>query len=151
MRARSQRFFREMLGDVTEPVLAFGLNDVRLDGADTTESRQRLPAALNRRLRAQAARLGVSLASLCHLGWALVLSRSSHCEQGVFGTVLLGRSGAESEDMVGLLINTLPVRVDINGTGAQEAVRAVHARLGALLAHEQATLSAGPAVQWRGG
>ncbi|QLH62426.1 non-ribosomal peptide synthetase [Serratia symbiotica] len=100
-----------------------------------------MPAALNRRLRAQAARLGVSLASLCHLGWALVLSRSSHCEQGVFGTVLLGRSGAESEDMVGLLINTLPVRVDINGTGAQEAVRAVHARLGALLAHEQATLS----------
>nr|CDS57838.1 hypothetical protein SYMBAF_320005 [Serratia symbiotica] len=58
----------------------------------------------------------------------------------MFGTVLLGRSGAESEDMVGLLINTLPIRVDINGTGTQEAVRAVHARLGALLAHEQATL-----------
>lgn len=84
---------------------------------------------LNTRLRRQAARLGVSLESLCHLGWALVLSRSSHCEQVVFGTGLRAHRGI------------LPIRVDISETGTEEAARQVFARLEALQAHQQTPLS----------
>ncbi|WP_228129874.1 condensation domain-containing protein, partial [Acinetobacter vivianii] len=98
--ASSIQFFRNMLGDVTEPVLAFGLSDIHLDGLETTEHRMMFNSDLNNRLRAQANRLGVSLASLCHLGWAQVVSHCSGCEQVVFGTVLLGRSGIDSEDLV---------------------------------------------------
>lgn len=56
LRVRSQRFFREVLGGMRSSwcIASLRLNDVRLDGADTTESRQRLPAALNYRLRTQA-------------------------------------------------------------------------------------------------
>ena len=68
-----EAFFREMLGDIDEPTLPFGLQDVQGDGRDIEEARQALDAALNLRLREQARQLGVSAASLMHLAWAQVL------------------------------------------------------------------------------
>ncbi|MCG1019998.1 condensation domain-containing protein, partial [Mycetohabitans sp. B4] len=95
----------------------------------------------NDRLRAQAKRMGVSLASLCHLAWAQVLARASGNEQIVFGTVLFGRmqAGDSSDSAMGLFINTLPLRVDLNG-GVKDSVRSTHACLAALLEHEHASL-----------
>ncbi len=66
-----------MLGDITEQVLAFGINDVRLEGIEISEHRMQLTDDLNIRLRTQATRLGVSLVSLCYLGWAQVVSLCS--------------------------------------------------------------------------
>ncbi len=102
-----------------------------------------LPATLNDRLRNQARRLGVSLATLCHLAWAQVLSRTSGQEKVVFGTVLFGRmqSGEGADSGMGLFINTLPLRLDMDGTSAQESVRAAHTRLAELLDHEHASLA----------
>nr|WP_323073551.1 non-ribosomal peptide synthetase [Mycetohabitans endofungorum] len=136
-----KRFFTEMLADVDEPTLPFGLTDVLRDGDQVTESHRMLPQALNDRLRAQAKRMGVSLASLCHLAWAQVLARASGNEQIVFGTVLFGRmqAGNSSDSAMGLFINTLPLRVDLNG-GVKDSVRSTHACLAALLEHEHASL-----------
>ncbi|WQP36308.1 amino acid adenylation domain-containing protein (plasmid) [Sinorhizobium meliloti] len=102
-----------------------------------------LPQALNDRLRQQARRLGVSLASLCHLAWGQVMALSSGREQVVFGTVLFGRmhAGAGADRALGLFINTLPVRLDLDGTGVEASVRTTHARLSELLAHEHASLA----------
>ncbi|QPB24373.1 non-ribosomal peptide synthetase [Rhizobium sp. 007] len=102
-----------------------------------------LPQALNDRLRQQARRLGVSLASLCHLAWGQVVARASGREQVVFGTVLFGRmhAGAGADRALGLFINTLPVRLDLDGTGVEASVRTTHARLSELLAHEHASLA----------
>ncbi|WP_256344026.1 condensation domain-containing protein, partial [Pseudomonas costantinii] len=71
-----------------------------------------VPAALGRRLRAQARQQGVSTASLCHLAWAQVLAAVTGNERVVFGTVFLGRmeSGEGAEHALGMLINTLPLR-----------------------------------------
>ena len=89
-----ERFFRQMLGEVTEPTLPFGLTDVHQDGEDIVEARWMVPQILNDRLRAHARRLGVSLASLCHLALGQVLARNSGQERVVFGTVLFGRMEA---------------------------------------------------------
>ncbi|NVZ79863.1 non-ribosomal peptide synthetase, partial [Pseudomonas gingeri] len=62
-----EAFFRDMLGDIEEPTLAFGLQEVGGDGSHVIELRQDLDAALCRRLREQSRRLGVSSASLMHL------------------------------------------------------------------------------------
>nr|WP_036774510.1 non-ribosomal peptide synthetase [Photorhabdus australis] len=137
------RFFTDMLAGVDEPTLPFGLTEVRHDGSQITESRRILTDGLNNRLRGQARRLGVSLAALCHLAWAQVLSRTSGQEQVVFGTVLFGRmaAGEGADNGMGLFINTLPLRLDINGTSVRESVQAAHSRLAGLLEHEHASLA----------
>ncbi|MBK5540913.1 non-ribosomal peptide synthase/polyketide synthase [Pseudomonas sp. TH07] len=138
-----EAFFRDMLGDVEEPTLPFGLQDVQGDGLDIDEAHWPLPAALSQRLREQARTLGVSAASLMHLAWAQVLGRLCDREDVVFGTVLMGRmQGGEGADRaLGVFINTLPLRVTLGETGVRDGVRAVHRRLSALLGHEHASLA----------
>ncbi|WP_457663439.1 amino acid adenylation domain-containing protein [Sinorhizobium medicae] len=138
-----EAFFREMLADIDEPTLPFALSEVYGDGRGSREARRMLPQALNDRLRHQARRLGVSLASLCHLAWAQVVALSSGREQVVFGTVLFGRmhAGAGADRAMGLFVNTLPLRLDLDETGVEESVRIAHARLAELLSHEHASLA----------
>ncbi|NVZ79960.1 AMP-binding protein, partial [Pseudomonas gingeri] len=138
-----EAFFRDMLGDIDEPTLPFGLQDVRGDGNAIEEVVQTLPATLSERLRAQARVLGVSAASLFHLAWAQVLAATSGKQAVVFGTVLLGRmqGGAGADRALGMFINTLPLRVDIDENGVRVGVKAIHARLTALLGHEHASLA----------
>ncbi|WP_422645819.1 amino acid adenylation domain-containing protein [Xenorhabdus ehlersii] len=137
------RFFTDMLAMVDEPTLPFGLTEVHHDGSQVTESHRMLTPALNNRLRNQARRLDVSVAALCHLAWAQVLSRTSGQKQVVFGTVLFGRmqAGEGADNGMGLFINTLPLRLDIDETPVQESVQAAHSRLAGLLAHEHASLA----------
>ncbi|HEY6253916.1 MAG TPA: amino acid adenylation domain-containing protein, partial [Candidatus Angelobacter sp.] len=138
-----ERYFRQMLEEVTEPTLPFGLANVLRNGEEITETRRRLPQELNDRLRVHARRLGVSLASLCHLAWGQVLARTSGLERVVFGTVLSGRmqGGDGADQAVGLFINTLPMRLDLDDMGTENAVRRAHARLAELLMHEHASLA----------
>ncbi|MEL5450757.1 amino acid adenylation domain-containing protein [Serratia bockelmannii] len=138
-----ERFFRGMLADIDEPVLPFGLGNVHGDGQCANTGRLALAPALNADLRRQAKRLGVSLASLCHLAWAQVLARTSGRDAVVFGTVLLGRmeSGEGADRALGLFINTLPLRLDMDGRSVEASVRQAHARLSGLLAHEHASLA----------
>ncbi|WP_010450710.1 condensation domain-containing protein, partial [Pseudomonas asplenii] len=138
-----EAFFREMLGDVDEPSLPFGLQDVRGDGHGIDEATHPLPAELSRRLRAQARQQGVSVASLHHLAWATVLGRLCGRDDVVFGTVLLGRMRSEGggHRALGMFINTLPLRVAVGEQGVRAGVKATHARLTALLGHEHAPLA----------
>ncbi|WVV46924.1 amino acid adenylation domain-containing protein [Pseudomonas sp. NA13] len=142
-REEHEGFFRDMLGDIEEPTLPFGLLDVRGDGSDIEAAGLNLAADLSRRLRAQARQLGVSAASLHHLAWAQVLSKVSGKQDVVFGTVLMGRmQGGEGADRaLGMFINTLPLRVDVDTRGVRDGVKATHARLTGLLGHEHASLS----------
>ncbi|MGY2438175.1 amino acid adenylation domain-containing protein [Pseudomonas sp. SDO52101_S400] len=138
-----EAFFRDMLGDIDEPTLPFGLQDVQGDGGDIEETQQALTAAIGQRLRSLARQLGISVASLFHLAWAQVLAATSGQEQVVFGTVLMGRmQGGEGADRaLGMFINTLPLRVDLGETSVREGARATHSRLSALLGHEHASLA----------
>ncbi len=112
-----EAFFSEMLGDVDEPTLPFGLQDVQGDGTGIEEASLSLAADLTQRLRAQARRLGVSTASLHHLAWGQVVGRLSGRQDVVFGTVLMGRlhSGQDDGHALGMFVNTLPLRVEAGG------------------------------------
>ncbi|EZP65948.1 non-ribosomal peptide synthetase [Pseudomonas sp. RIT357] len=141
--AAHEVFFRELLGDVDEPTLAFGLQERQANRSDTEEAQRALSDDLNLRLRAQARSLGVSAASLFHLAWAQVLSRVAGRDDGVFGTVLLGRlqAGEGADRALGMFINTLPLRLHLAGQNVADALRDTHRQLSALLAHEQASLA----------
>ncbi|HEY0857589.1 MAG TPA: amino acid adenylation domain-containing protein, partial [Albitalea sp.] len=136
-------FFRQMLGDVDEPTVPLGLTDVHGGGNDVAEATLALGEALGARLRQGARRLGVSVATLCHLGWALVLARLSGRDDVVFGTVLLGRMGGgdAARQALGIFINTLPLRLRLDGVSVEEGVRRTQRDLAALLQHEHASLA----------
>jgi amino acid adenylation domain-containing protein len=136
-------FFSRLLGDVDEVTAPFGLVDVQGDGSKIVEAHREVRPELCRRLRSRARALGVSAASMCHLAWAMVLARVSGRDDVVFGTVMFGRmQGVEGADRaMGVMINTLPVRIPVGDEGVEASVRKVHQLLIDLLKHEHAPLN----------
>ncbi|QTL38231.1 amino acid adenylation domain-containing protein [Xenorhabdus budapestensis] len=138
-----QAYFRQLLGDMAEPTLPFGLADTQNLPADITEAVMPLDNALSQQITACARQQGVSAAVLFHVAWAQVLALCSGQDDIVFGTVLLGRlqGGAGTAQIFGMLINTLPVRIALQDRTVQQTVQATHQQLSALLAHEQTPLA----------
>ncbi|HEX3126989.1 MAG TPA: amino acid adenylation domain-containing protein [Thermoanaerobaculia bacterium] len=106
--AGAERFWRDRFQDFSEPTpLPFDRRSASGEPFTTSVS---LPVAP---LAGLAQRLGVTLNTLVQGAWALLLSRYAQAPDVVFGAVVSGRPaelpGVES--MIGLFINTLPVRI----------------------------------------
>ncbi|MEQ1571489.1 MAG: amino acid adenylation domain-containing protein, partial [Myxococcota bacterium] len=138
-----ERFFRAQLADLNEPTAPFGVLDVQGDGASIDEVVVPLEPRVAERLREVARTHRVSPAALFHAAWALVVARTAGRDDVVFGTTVSGRlqGSAGADRALGLFINTLPFRLQLGERTVAEAVGETHRHLGALLAHEQASLS----------
>ncbi|QBG88211.1 amino acid adenylation domain-containing protein [Xanthomonas oryzae] len=136
-------FFTGMLKDVDEPTLPLGLRDIQSDGNEIEQAQLRLDDALSAVLRVQARKAGISVASLHHLAFARVVSLLSGREDVVFGTVLLGRmqGGSGADRMLGVFINTLPLRSNPGSATVRTALAQMHDSLSELLGHEHAALA----------
>ncbi|CAM2069820.1 Non-ribosomal peptide synthase/polyketide synthase [Sulfidibacter corallicola] len=76
--------------------------------------RHRLPADLTEGLQTLARRLRITPATFLQCMWGLLLGGLTGTRDVVFGTVVSGRPGdlVGADTMIGLFINTLPVRID---------------------------------------
>jgi amino acid adenylation domain-containing protein len=138
-----QAFFRRKLGDVEESTTPFGLLDVRRANTGVKVATRALEPALEQQIWLQARCCGVSAATLFHAAWALVLSLISDRDDVIYGTVLMGRlhGNTEAQRIVGLCINTLPLRLRLQDLTARKLVELTQRELAELLAHEQASLA----------
>lgn len=137
-----EAFFRSKLGDVRAPTVPFGVLDVYGSGGQVGEAVQQLEHVLAQRVRIQARRLAVSVASLFHAACGLAIAHMSGRDDVVFGSVLLGRlqSSAGTRGMLGMFVNTLPLRLRLLDVTAETLVRRTHLELVELQNHEYASL-----------
>ncbi len=114
-----ERFWREQLKGFRAPT-SFGIaGEARPYHEKTPPYRERLEA-LGRtdsaRIEQWCRRHGVTTATLISGAWALLLARYNGCDDVVYGTTVAGRPPelAGSDEMVGMFINTLPSRAQLN-------------------------------------
>jgi amino acid adenylation domain-containing protein len=106
--------------------------------------RRHVPADLTARLRAQASANGATLNTVVQVAWAILLGRYSGQRDVVFGATRACRKGAieGTDSMVGLLINTLPVRLrTAPESTVLDAIKDLRAQWIAMRDHEHTPLA----------
>jgi amino acid adenylation domain-containing protein len=117
--SEAETFWRRMLKGFTTPTQLSVNKAARklLAQTDTSKEQEvKLSVVTTARLQSVAKQHQLTLNTLLQGAWALLLSRYSGQEDVVFGAVTSGRPPtlAQVESMVGLLINTLPIRVQVS-------------------------------------
>jgi amino acid adenylation domain-containing protein/thioester reductase-like protein len=114
--SQAEAFWRKVLQGFTAPTqLRVSTSANEATGYD--EQSLKLSPATTTALQSLARQHKVTLNTLVQGAWAILLSRYSGEEDVLFGATSAGRPPAlvGSESMVGLFINTLPVRVQVTG------------------------------------
>ena len=117
--AAAESYWRKSLAGFTEP------SSLRLSRADiasgiasnsNAEQKLELPATTTNALQMLARQAGVTLNTVIQGAWAVLLSSYSGRDDIVFGATVAGRPAvvAGIENMAGMFINNLPVRVRID-------------------------------------
>ncbi|MFE0102047.1 non-ribosomal peptide synthase/polyketide synthase [Streptomyces sp. NPDC059009] len=140
----SARAWARELDGVEEPTLLLpgAVTDVESTGIGQVSTP--LSAADARALVRRAAELGVTVNTLVQGAWAVLLGQLTGRSDVVFGATVSGRPPAVPgvNAMVGMFINTLPVRVQCApGDSLAELLRGLQQRQGALLDHHHHGLS----------
>ncbi|WP_292990143.1 amino acid adenylation domain-containing protein [Mycobacterium sp.] len=116
----SQRIWREHLAGLSGPTLlaaAFGGGDAaRMSTRLPQRTEVKLGVQSTERLVTGARSRGITLNTLLQMAWATIVSRLTDRDDVVFGVTVSGRPAelAGVETMVGLFINTVPLRVRLD-------------------------------------
>ncbi|WP_369226879.1 amino acid adenylation domain-containing protein [Streptomyces sp. R39] len=134
--ASAQAWAAELDGIEAPTLLAPSAVGTEAEGRDQVDIT--LPADDARELRRRAAELGVTVNSLVQGAWALLLGQLTGRQDVVFGATVSGRPPAvtDVESMVGMFINTVPVRVSYTpGDTVAEVLTRLQSRQAALAEH----------------
>ena len=155
--ASAEHFWRERLRGFHSPT-QLGVEGCRLSSASTAscvepddggkvrrhhEQRVSLSEEATQQLQRLGRRHRLTLNTVVQGAWALLLSRYSGSNDVVFGATVSGRPAELSgvEQMLGLFINTLPVRVKVTGSETVgECLRRIQAEVAETKQYEYAPL-----------
>ncbi|MCZ7667542.1 MAG: condensation domain-containing protein [Chloroflexi bacterium] len=110
----------------------------------TTRGNKWFPDTLLIQLRASASAHHVTVGTILYGAWALLLQRYSDRDDVLFGVTMAGRPHdlVGAEDMVGLFINTLPLRLWLPEEETVVAwLQSIHEQQAVLRAYEQTPLA----------
>lgn len=134
----ARRYWGHLLEACPQPGGLPGINTAgRAQGHERASHYLVLNAATTKKIRTLGARLGVTPNCLLQAGWAWLLSVYNDTPDVLFGTVLSGRPPElpDIERMVGLFLQTIPVRVGVDRSqGFAALARAIQSQA---LASEQ--------------
>jgi amino acid adenylation domain-containing protein len=117
-KAEAEAYWRDALRGFTEPtslVVERPPSNRPTVEQGARERRRQLSAGTTSRLHAFARQQGLTLNTLLQGAWAVLLARYNGKDEVLFGATVAGRPPTldGAEQMVGLFINTLPVRVAV--------------------------------------
>ncbi|WP_080737257.1 non-ribosomal peptide synthetase [Rhodococcus fascians] len=153
-RSSATAAWTDALAGLSEPTLLTPVESRRQESTLAGRALVSLDTAQTDRLRAVARARGVTMNSMVQASWATVLGTLTGRSDVVFGATVSGRPPEVSdiESMVGLFINTLPVRIVLDPSETLgEYLDRVQAEQAALLDHHYLGLTdiqraVGPAV-----
>ncbi|MCW4351913.1 non-ribosomal peptide synthase/polyketide synthase [Hoyosella sp. YIM 151337] len=131
--------WRGALSGLDEPTTLVPLERARRHEAAPQEITHQFSAELSRHIAHVARELGVTVNTVIQAAWGIVLATETARDDIVFGATVSGRPPELDgvEDMIGLFINTLPVRVRLEPTEtfADLLIRVQHEQAGLLEHH----------------
>ncbi|MFB9454273.1 non-ribosomal peptide synthetase [Streptomyces antimycoticus] len=133
----SDRIWRDQLAELPGPSLV-------AEGHTPSARFADIAVAPGEDIDAAARSAGVPLSVAVHSAWAVTLGGILHGGDVVFGSTVSGRDAQVSgiEDMVGLFINTIPVRARWAGTTtARDLLASVREHQSAVLPHQHVSLA----------
>lgn len=115
---KANRFWREYLLGFDTPTPLPWKNKSTIKKRTVGEKVFIFSEDVTQRLESFARRERITMSTLFQSAWAILLGRYSNTEDVVFGSTIYGRPTdlPGSEEMIGLFINTLPVRADLSST-----------------------------------
>ncbi|MDO5447131.1 MAG: amino acid adenylation domain-containing protein, partial [Prevotellaceae bacterium] len=103
-------YWKNLVGDYCEKAIIPYSADDTTDNSGEEQSVS-VSAELEEKLKSAGSAYGVTLNTIIELVWGLVLQTYNRTDDVVFGKVVSGRNRGDVADLVGLFINTVPVRV----------------------------------------
>ncbi|HEY2740147.1 MAG TPA: condensation domain-containing protein, partial [Thermoanaerobaculia bacterium] len=140
----AEPFWRRSLAGFAAPTPLPGVRPRTGEPSSYEERGTELSEEMTAALLGLAKRQGLTANTLLQGAWAALLSRTSQEGDVVFGTTVSGRSAPLPgiESMVGMLINTLPLRVRVPGeVSLLPWLRDLQGSAGELLQHEHDALA----------
>ena len=116
--ARAEAFWREQLKGLraqTRLVTGRERRELKTGEPHRGQAPLRLNSAVSAKLEEIARKFQVTLNTVIQAAYAILVSRYSGESDVIFGATVSGRLEGTFDEMVGLFINTLPVRVQVDG------------------------------------
>lgn len=139
--AAGMGFWSQELAGLEDPTLVASGDSPQVSFGSTT---YRLDETLTAGLESRCRELGVTTSNAVEAAWAVVLGQLTRQQDVVFGSTVSGRPPQVPgvENMVGLFINTIPVRTQLTADSTlSQLVRARQQRQAAAMGHEHLQLS----------
>lgn len=138
----SMKYWKNLVGDYYDKAIVPYSNDGNTTENSGEVQKVIMSPELQDKLKSVASAFGVTMNTIMELVWGLVLQTYNRTEDVIFGKVVSGRNRGDVADLVGLFINTVPVRVRSDkDTTISQALQTLQQQASETAQHDYCALS----------